>query len=220
MSVFSGKCDLFDHMSGLGGWFNEDGKPVEFGDKDTPRYFSDEYKDFLEFKRRTNGTLHQHKKIEVTNDNLKFIKEHCKEFDYTKYAIRVEDKRVKEGHKYKHICTYEYWGTEYTSLKELNKKGVYITIDIHFDTILDLIPYYPYIVSASFTSTNDDGTKSAYVVISKEPFPIRERDEFLQNGWNNCWESYARRLQEHYIEVVLKYFNKGEKDYETNGNTL
>lgn len=213
MSVFSGKCDLYDHIGGCGGWYDANGNPTTMGDNKTNVYKSDEYRDFLAFKKRTNGTLHQHKKIEVTDYNLKFVKEHCEWFDFTKHFIVVDDKRKKDGYREKEFYTYKYWGKEYTSLKELNKRGVYITIDIHFNTILDLIPYYPYIVSSSATTTNEDGTKSSYIIISKESFPMRERDEFIQNGWNSSWESYARRLQNHYREIVLKYFNPEGREH-------
>lgn len=213
MSVFSGKCDLYDHIGGLGGWYNKEGKPVEFGDKNTFVYFSDEYRDFVAFKKATGGVLHQHKKVEVTKFNLQFIKEHCDEFDIIEHIEQISDKRTRSGYKELKNYTYKYWGKEYTSLKELNKKGVYITIDIHFNTILDLIPYYPYIVSANFSTTNEDGTRSEYVVISKEPFPISERDDLMRGGYYSAWEHYAKKLQNHYREIVLRYFNPEGREH-------
>ena len=54
MSRFSGKCDLFDHISGLGGWYDKEGNPIKFGESSGP-YYSDEYQDFLEFKKETKN---------------------------------------------------------------------------------------------------------------------------------------------------------------------
>lgn len=211
-SVYSGKADLADHVGGSGGWYDKDGNPVKMGEGHGA-YYSDEYQDFLAFKKVTGGVLHQHKKVEVTNFNLQFIKEHCNEFDYIEHIEQISDKRTKSGYKELKTYTYKYWGKEYTSLKELNKKGVYITIDIHFNTILDLIPYYPYIVSASFSTTNEDGTHSKYIVISKEPFPISERDDLMRGGYNSAWEHYAKKLQNHYREIVLRYFNPEGREH-------
>lgn len=194
MSIFSGKCDLYDDMCICG-------------------RTDDEYQNFLEFKRRTNGTLHQHKKIEVTEQNQMMVAEKCNQFEVIEYFDEVPDKRKKSGYRNIVTYTYRYWGRDYDTLKELNKKGVYITIDIHFDTILDLIPYYPYIVSASATTTGEDGNKSAYIVISKEPFPISERDDLMRIGYNSAWEHYAKKLQNHYREIVLKYFNPEGREH-------
>ena len=68
MSMFSGKCDLFDHINGLAGWYDRDGNPVKMGEGHGA-YYGDEYRDFLEFKKRTDGVLYQHKKVEVTRSN-------------------------------------------------------------------------------------------------------------------------------------------------------
>ena len=202
MSMYSGKYDLADHIGGLGGWFNKEGKPVEFGDKDTSVYFSDEYRDFLAFKKKTGGVLHQHIKVEVTNWNLEFVKEHCDMFHYDEYFDEVPDKRKKYGYKTVVTYTYYYWNKEYTSLKELNKHGVYITIDIHFNTLLDLLPYYPYTISISYC---DKGEEVIY--ISNQSFVIKERNELLGNGYESMWEYYNKQLQDHYREIVLKYYN-------------
>ena len=59
MSVFSGKNDCVDYISGLGGWFDRDGKPVKLGEANC--YYSDEMLDFEEFKRQTGGVIHQRK---------------------------------------------------------------------------------------------------------------------------------------------------------------
>jgi len=209
MSIYSGKYDLADHIAGQGGWFNKEGKPVEFGDKDTYVFCSDEYRDFLAFKKKTGGVIHQHIKVEVTPWNLDFIKEHCKDFDYIKNVEKVPDNRTKEGYREKTTFTYYYWKQEHNDLKKLNKQGVYITLDIHFNTILDLIPYYPYLVGVCYT--DNDGRQVVY--ISNQSFVIKERNEMLRGGFEDLWEYYNKKLQDHYREVVLRYFNPEGREH-------
>ncbi len=198
MSKFSGKCDLYDHIAGMGGWFDKDGNPVKFGDPNVHVYYSDEWLDFLAFKEQTGGVLHQHRKITLTPWNHEDVKKLCKEFDYQEHTRIVLDKRVKNGQREEKYLTYTYYNKEYT-LKELNKKGIWITIDIHFDTLLDLIPYYPYIVSMACGGT---------VYISQQSFVDEELEDHLDGGWySDFWQHYKKELQEHYQEVVLEYYN-------------
>lgn len=222
MSRYSGCCDLYDHISGLGGWFDKDGKPVKFGK--ASRYYSDEMLDFIEFKRQTGGVIHQHKKVKVSKWNQEDVKNHCPGFNFIKHTRKIPDKRCRSGFREETYYTYTYYGKEYTSLKELNKKNVYITIDIHFNTLLDLIPYYPYIVSAC--SHNSDSSPESYVFISEKPYPIEQRDERLKTGGliDYSFQRYQRDLNEHFRDVVLEYYNPtGRKQtesltvYEENG---
>jgi hypothetical protein len=202
VSQFSGRCDLANYIEGLSGWRDKNGNKVD----DTyfnPRY-GNEWEDFLVFKKQTKGLLHQHKKVTVSEWNQEEVKERCHQFDFTEHVRVIKDKRFKKGVREEKYFTYTYWNKEYESLKELNKKGVYITIDIPFETLLDLIPYYPYTVSAA--ACNNEGS---YIVISEKPYPIEQRDESLSKGGKlfDYWQSYAKKLQEHYREVVLKYYN-------------
>ena len=198
MSRYSGKCDLFDFMSGSGGWFDASGNVVSIDDPNVHVLYSDEMKDFIAFKKRTHGVLHQHKKVKVTEWNQEEIAKNCKYFEVIKHTKIVEDKRCKNSQREVVTYTYKYFDKEYT-LKELNKHGVYITIDIHFDTLLDLIPYYPYIVSAS---------SGENVYISNESYVLEERDEHLEYGhFSDWWEYYTKLLQNHYREIVLRYFD-------------
>ncbi len=201
MSIFSGKCDLADHINGIAGWYDKDGNPVKMGEGHGA-YYGDEYRDFLEFKRRTGGVMYQHQKVKVTEWNQDEIaKKIPDQFKIIKHEAIVEDKRHKSGKRSDISYTYEYWGKEYKTLKELNKHGVFVTIDIHFDTILDLIPYYPYIICAS---CYNDGKETVF--ISKESFVIEERDEHFENGhFSDFWQHYIKRLQEHYFEVCRDY---------------
>jgi len=203
MSIYSGKCDLYDHIAGLGGWYNRDGKPVSFNDPDVHVFYSDEYRDFLEFKKRTNGTMYQHKKVKVTEWNQDEVTKKTDHFKVIEHKEIVADKRLKEGQREKVTYTYEYFGREYNSLKELNKHGVYVTMEIHFETLLDLIPYYPYLVSMSMS---DKGKEIVY--LSQESFVDSERDDNYEHGFfSEFWEHYKRDLQDHYRDIVLTYFN-------------
>lgn len=210
MSMFSGKCDLFDHIMGRGGWFNEEGKPVKVGDPDTHVLYSDEMLDFIAFKKETGGVIHQHKKVKVDLWNQNELLQKIPHFSIVYHDKKVKDKRCKDGFREEPYYTYIYYNKEYT-LKELNKRGVWVEVDIHFDTILDLIPYYPYLVTFA---THNDG--KAYVVISNESYVTEKRDDDIKNGYfSNFWEHYTKALQDHYRDIVLRYFDpKGYEQYE------
>jgi len=211
MSMFSGKCDLYDHIMGTAGWYDRNGNPVKMGDSGVGAYYSDEYRDFLEFKKRTGGVLHQHKVLTVTPWNHDDAVKLCPELEVIEHKRIVPDKRQKSGQREDVYYTYKYWGKEYT-LKELNKHKVYITIDIHFDTLLDLIPYYPYIVTMS-CSNNGKQT----VFISSQSFVDEEVDDHLKHGYySEFWQYYKKQLQEHYQEIVLRYYNPAGREIKEN----
>lgn len=208
MSRFSGKCDLFDLISGLGGWYDRNGKPVKITDPGVGVLYSDEYKDFLEFKRRTGGTMYQHQKVKVSLWNQDEVAKRCPGLEIEKKERTSSDKRYREGKRKDTYYVYKYYGVEY-SLNELNKKGVYITQEIHFDTLLDLIPYYPYVVSACASSE-----EKMTVFLSRNPYPIEKRDNSLKTGGMlfDSWAHYSKELQEHYREIVLNYYNPEKRE--------
>ena len=203
MSRFSGKCDLADHISFMK-HRTKDGSDKKEDLEKAHVLYSDEMECFKIFKERTGGILHQHKILKITPWNLEEAEKLTKgEFKAIKHTKVVDDKRTKSGKREETYYTYQYWGKEYKSLSEINKKRVYITIDIKFDTLLDLIPYYPYIVSMS---CSNNGKETVY--ISQDSFVDEERDEHLENGWySDYWQHYKKDLQDHYREVVLRYFN-------------
>lgn len=209
MSMYSGKCDLYDHISGMGGWYNKEGKPVKFSDPDVHVFYSDEYRDFLAFKKATGGVMYQHKKVVVTEWNQAKVAQQNEFFKVIEHKETITDKRTKSGEKEKITYTYEYFGKEYKSLKDINKHGVFVTLEIHFDTLLDLIPYYPYIVSAA---VNSDGKSTVY--LSQKSFVDEERDEHYAHGYfSNYWEHYKKALQDHYRDIVLTYFNPTGREH-------
>ena len=201
MSRFSGKCDLADHI------FSEKFRTKDGSDNPDDLMksgvlYSDPMECFEIFKRNTGGVLHQHKRIKkVTVYNQDFIAEHCPQFEIIKNKVEVTDKRAKCGTRIDTAYTYKYWGKEYTA-KELSKKGVYITVDIRFKTLLDLIPYLPYVVSECCYS---DGLEQVY--ISDESYVEEEADDMIQFGHEYDTYHYRHELANFYKDCVLRYFN-------------
>ena len=189
MSSYSGKCDLFDHIM-----------MQKMYDRGSVRV-SDELECFNIFKEKTGGILYQHQEVEVTEYNQDYVAQQCKEFKIIPHTTVVSDKRLKAGEKEVTTYTYKYYSKEYKNLAELNKHGVYIATEIHFDTLLDLIPYYPYIITFSAWV---DGR--AVVYISSESYVAEECRRAIQYGHTGMGAHYQKRLQEHYLEVCEKYF--------------
>ncbi len=210
MSSYSGKADLADYIAGMSGWYDRDGNPVKMGEGSSA-YYSDEYRDFLEFKKRTGGVLYQHKVLTVTPWNHDEAMKLCPKLEVIEHKKIVSDKRQKSGQREDIYYTYKYWGREYT-LKELNKHKVYITIKIHFDTLLDLIPYYPYIVTIA---CSNNGKQIVY--ISNQSFVDEKIDDHLKCGYySESWQHYKKQLQEHYQEIVLRYYNPTGREIKEN----
>ena len=207
MSVFSGKCDLCDTIMMQHFRCNNGSDKKE--DLDKARvYYSDELECFNEFKKKTGGVIYQHQEIKVTEQNQSLIEKKCTKFKVIEHIREVEDKRYKDNKKKEIIYTYEYYDKEYKTLKELNKKGVYITKEIHFNTILDLMPYYPYIVT-TIVSSDEKMT----VFISQESFVDSEERKLLNAGYESTMSNYYRKeLQKHYIEVVQRYYTPKQEN--------
>ena len=168
--------------------------------------YSDELECFNEFKEATNGTLYQHKKIEVTIYNQDMVAKMNNNFKIIELPLEPNQRKKR--------YSYKYYDKEYKTLKDLNKYGVFITLEIHFDTILDLIPYYPYIITIMHSN---EGKKTIF--ISDEPYTLEERDSMLKSGIASSlgmYEHYTKELQEHYIEVVQRYYtpNPNALEYE------
>lgn len=203
MSVYSGKCDLADLIFGQGGYFDKDGNSVKFGDEGVNGYYSDEWLDFLAFKKKTGGVLYQHKNVKVNSYNKGEIKEHCADFDFKEKVVKVADKRSKTGYREDKSYIYIYYGKEYTE-KELNAEGgVYIKVEVRFETLLDLLEYYPYLTSA--VVSNED---KITVFIHDRSFVDEEFDQLVKSGYvSNLRTHYKHELAKHYAEVTLKYYN-------------
>lgn len=177
-SCFSSKCDLFDHIyGGVSGW---------------KEYFEA----FEAFKKRTGGKLHQERKVLVTDYNLDDICAMNPKLTYSDVKITKTDKNgesreVTERH-------FTYWEKKYNNIEKLNKKGVYVRIDIPFETVLDLIPYYPYVIAAA---------NGGMVILAKHSEVDSEIEDRLEGGWFKKGSidhqfDYKHELAEHYREVI------------------
>lgn len=200
MSQFSGKCDLFDHI------VMEKLRTKEGSDKkeDTEKakvLYGDIMECFRIFKAKTGGILHRHIHIDVDSWNQRFVATRCPEFSFREIKTKISDKRFKKGEKEEVTYLYTYFGKEYTE-KELHKHGgVYIDDPIYFDTILELVPYFPYIV----TMCSCDNEKET-VYISKESYAEHEHEKMLQSGYDSKTIHYYRKdLADIYFKICKEY---------------
>ena len=184
MSRYSGRCDVYDDVfRGVSGW-------------------GEYFQAFEKFKEATRGVLHQERKVLVSEDNLDYV---CKLNPHLTYSNVTVEKTGKDGSKKEALERhYIYWDKEYASLKALNKKGVYVMIDIPFENVLDLVPYYPYVIAAQYWS---EGTE--LVILANESEPDHEIEDRLESGWLHEGSidfmfHYKHELQEHYREVVTE----------------
>ena len=209
MSFLSGKYDLLNYISGLGGYYDADGNIVESVSNYSGTLYSDIYQDFLEFKKQTGGVLHQYKCIkEITPNNQDFVASKAPWFKVIKHVKKVQDKRRKSGYRETVEYTYSYYGNEYTA-KELKKNGgVTITVEIHFDTLLELAMYFPYTVSR-MSCTNGN----RYIVISDESYVERHYDGLIQSGFETPRDYYNKLLVEYIRDLSFKYFNPSGKEH-------
>ena len=202
MSIVSGKYDVLDHISGMGGWYDKDGNSVSFNQEGVHVFYSDIMQDFEAFKKATNGVIYQHIEVKVNEWNQDYVKKHCNGFDFTKHTEIREDKRCKEGKKEYCHYTYTYYGKEYNNLKELNKHGVYITKSIYFDNILELIPYFPYTVAMMIYNEG-----KAQMVVSDRSYADKC---FREHNWESAEQSfyhYRKKLAKFTKDIVLKYMS-------------
>lgn len=182
MSRFSGKCDLFDSMM--------------MGQED-------EFDAFIDFKEKTGGVLYQYRKIKVTESNRDWAAKHTS----LSWSSHTVEKTDKNGNKKEALETeYCYYNKHFDSLKKLNKNGVYVRMEIHFDSILDLIPYYPYVPAVWACSEGQ-----LAVVLPEKSFVEKELDyslesDYVEEPYINMTEWHRRELQNHYKEVIEKYY--------------
>ncbi len=137
MSKFSGKCDLYDHISML----------KTYPDPENSNRLISNFDECFEiFKKRTNGVIYKNVKVELTKYNVdKFI------------AIdKLLSKKVNEKGK----TIYVYWNKEYKTLKTLNKKGYTATMPIYFNSLYDIAEYLPCTIA-----TGGISKESEYIVI-------------------------------------------------------
>ncbi len=181
MSIYSGKCDFADNLLSSG---------------------KDEMEAFLEFKKRTGGVIYQYRKVKVTEFNRDWV---AKRADLT-WSNHAEEVKTRSG-KMKDVLrtSYMYYGKRYDDLRKLNKKGVYVRIEIPFETLIDVLPYYPYTLAAHAWSEDHETA-----IISDKPAYMYRFDDALETGVipePMFPTMYMAELQNHYIDVVGKYYN-------------
>lgn len=133
------------------------------------------------FKQRTGGVLHQNIKVKVNKFNIDFLVENNQFLEKTDHN------------------TYLYFNKEYKTIKSLNKEGIFYRRKIHFDTMLDLVPYLPYIIGIMASDENGE-----YIEIGEHSYIDQQFLENLEYGYDssNIWKSNMKRLQEEYIETI------------------
>lgn len=190
MSRFSGKCDLYDHIM------------MEKTYDKGSYYDSDELECFKIFKEKTGGKLYQYRQVRVSTINQEELAEKCPKFSYTKNKIKTPDRRTKSGYREVTAYTYTYYDTTYTDLKSLNEAGgVTISVEIPFENIFDLIPYYPYLIAVSVCNSEKET-----IYISKESFVDAELQRYLDWSVSNSMNNYYHKeLQQHYVELIENY---------------
>jgi len=180
MSKFSGKCDLYDHVMMIGCMgCNKNMTEME---------------KFEIFKQRTNGKIYQNKELVLTTSNID---------DEIKVRNNPE---ILRKEKINGRWKYFYNGKMFSSLKALNNYGYYSKVEIIIDSLIDLVPYYPYIIAASCSTSDNE-----YIVISNDSYPKQK----LQKPWyklyclenkNNLSTYYQDELRKELIRVVKEYY--------------
>lgn len=182
MSRFSGTYDLYDFV-----FSHQDGEG--------------EMKSFNEFKEKTGGKIYQYFEMELTESNIDTEIKLCNDpLMLSKREVPSEQGTSRKRRKPKFI--YTYFGKEYDSLKKINKHHYITKKEIRFETLLDIIPYYPHAVSMSYTTKD-----STYVVISDKSYVDISYENSRKYGYvNELHYYYTKELQNHYISVVKRYF--------------
>lgn len=200
MSRYSGKCDIYDVMMMC--CDNEELEGLDSLDQ--------EMKCFNKFKKRTNGTLYKHKIIKLTKYNMfdweKYF-DNPEYFSIKEHKVIKEDKRCKDNKKETITYSFIYLNKEYKSLAEINKEGFLGRIEIKFNHILDLIPYYPYIVSMSARDQEKD-----IVYISDISYVEEKRVKFAPNL--SYMQMYTDNLQNHYIDIINRFYKDEERAHD------
>lgn len=194
-----GKYDLYDHLC------MERTYPPDPQNPRSP-YTCDIMECFEVFKKKTGGVIYQHVRVEVNWLNQFLIEQMCPEFKVLTHTRISADRRYKEGKRETVYYTYQFRGEEYTTLEDVNKKGVYIVRKIYFGNIIELIPYFPYII-ASISWAED----KEIIYIAKESYIEEKYKRGIQAGYLPAEEfdqfdhAHRRRLAEITRDIILTY---------------
>lgn len=192
-----GKYDLYDHLC------MEKTYPSDPRNPHSP-HTSDIMECFEIFKEKTGGVIYQRVSVEVNLLNQDAVEQMCPEFKVLPHTVLSEDKRYKEGKKEKVYYTYQFHGEEYPTLEDVNEENVYIIRKIRFDNIIELIPYFPYIIASSCQS----GDKET-IYIAKKSYIEERYERSIQAGTQHTDEfdhMYRKRLADVTKDIILNYF--------------
>lgn len=188
MSFVSGKYDIYDLIY----------SHCRYND------WEDKKKAFEIFKEETGGKLYQNITVELNSWNLDKEIEYINRPEFLSKeveVIQVPDKRCKSGFKTKEKVFVKYLG-ELIPLE--NKPKICVHKIIYFEDMIDLVPYYPYIVS-SYGRCEKDGKFICNVNISKESYlESRYLDTRKLGGDVSYLEHYRKKLKEELINTVLE----------------
>lgn len=180
MSIYSGECDFADELS-----------TVKQHRLSNGAFASDELECFDAFKEQTGGVIYQHVGLKLTRFNVDA-------------EINRPESELSFCYKPNGKKCYKYGDKEYPDLSHINRHGYFSKRIIHFDTLLDLIPYYPYLVTISYVA--EDGLRKV-IVSEKSVLDFAEADRLVFGLDTNVGDMYRKRLQRHYADVALRYFN-------------
>ena len=199
MSRYTGKCDLYDCLMMM--------------KIDNNGTLKDEFECFEIFKKATKGVIYQRiNEFRITDYNIDMILQMRGDLvKRIEHKEIVSDKRCKSGTREKIYYTYTFLGREYNSIEELSKNYFLgFKKEIKIDSILDLIPYYPYIISIESGLKKDNGEREMYVEIANESYLDERLRESSKYGSYlkivDYIEKSRQELQRHYIDVV-NYIN-------------
>lgn len=179
MSRFSGKCDLYDSI-------------MMIGCKGTNDEMT-EIEKFQIFKERTNGVIYQSKKLYLTKYNIDY------EIEY------INNPQILRKEKINGRTKYFYYGKSFSSLKALNNKGYYTKHKIIINELIDLVPYYPHLISIHFSDENSEYIEIANnsYVTEEEMAPWRKATYGYENS---CLNYYKENLRKELIRVAKEYY--------------
>ena len=178
MSRYSGRCDLYDHVFMIGCRGTDDSMS--------------EIEKFNIFKQRTGGILHQSRTLVLEKWNVDY------EIEYINNPAILRKENIKNR------WYYFYYGKKFASLKALNKYGYCTDFKIHFDSIIDLVPYYPFIISVM--ACDDKGEYVCITNYSEVDYELMQPWRKIKYANDSVQNYYKDELRKELIRVAKQYY--------------
>lgn len=192
MSMFSGKCDLYDYMSMMKS-YQHDGV-----------IHSDELECFNIFKKKTGGKIYQTQHIPLTKYNMEMIRDMIASGTLITNIQEITITTGKTPYHIKYTVNKQVIEKDYTAnqIDGLNHKiYCFYNREIPFESIFDLVPYYPYLVAQANMSPD-----SIHIVISSESYIKESYESALKYGKiSKTCSMHAQDLQAHYLGLIKQY---------------